>query len=370
MAFFNSAREGRPPVTWTPCFSDAMRVVQLGPYPPPHGGVQTNLVAIRDLLLRQGHYCAVANITRHRRRDADDVFYPESALDLVRLLLRLDCDIVHLHLGGNLTSRLLALCAVCCMMPGRKAVLTFHSGGYPGSEKGRTARPISLRGFVFRRFNRIIAVNAEIAAMFRKFGVPDGQVRIILPHSTPALSPDVELPAGLSTFLGAHRPVLLTVCQLEPEYDLAAQIDVLDRVRQCHPEAGLIIIGSGSLEPDLRARIDSKPYRDHVLLCGDVPHATTLKALARSDVFLRTTLYDGDSVSVREALHLGVPVIATDNHMRPDGVILVPPSSPAELNDAIEHCLSSPRASHLPEAASTDNIQAVLALYQQLLQRR
>ena len=30
-----------------------MRVVQLGPYPPPHGGVQTNLVAIREYLRRQ-----------------------------------------------------------------------------------------------------------------------------------------------------------------------------------------------------------------------------------------------------------------------------------------------------------------------------
>ena len=38
-----------------------MRVVQLGPYPPPHGGVQTNLVAIRDLLRKSGHECLAVN---------------------------------------------------------------------------------------------------------------------------------------------------------------------------------------------------------------------------------------------------------------------------------------------------------------------
>ena len=46
-----------------------MRVVQLGPYPPPHGGVQTNLVAIREYLRRSGHACDAINLTRHRRAD-------------------------------------------------------------------------------------------------------------------------------------------------------------------------------------------------------------------------------------------------------------------------------------------------------------
>jgi len=30
-----------------------MRVLQLGPYPPPHGGVQSNLVAIRPGLYQE-----------------------------------------------------------------------------------------------------------------------------------------------------------------------------------------------------------------------------------------------------------------------------------------------------------------------------
>ena len=43
-----------------------MTVLQLGPYPPPHGGVQTNLVAIRDHLRRHGMAATVINLTRHR----------------------------------------------------------------------------------------------------------------------------------------------------------------------------------------------------------------------------------------------------------------------------------------------------------------
>ena len=77
-----------------------MRVLQLGPYPPPHGGVQSNLVALRTFLRLQGVPCAVINITRHRKPDSDEVYYPRTAVGLIRLLSRLDYDVVHLHLGG------------------------------------------------------------------------------------------------------------------------------------------------------------------------------------------------------------------------------------------------------------------------------
>jgi glycosyltransferase involved in cell wall biosynthesis len=40
-----------------------------------------------------------------------------------------------------------------------------------------------------------------------------------------------------------------------------------------------------------------------------------------SDIFLRPTRSDGDANSIREALYLGVPVIASDCVERPDQVL-------------------------------------------------
>src|SRR5262249_42539427 len=147
----------------------------------------------------------------------------------------------------------------------------------------------------------------------------------IYPHSLPAMSQDsAVLPADLESFFAGHEPVLITVGLLEPEYDLPLQIESMGQIRERFPRAGLIIVGSGSLEAELRTQIQASPHGSHVLLCGDVPHASTLQAIARSAALLRTTLYDGDSVAVREALHLATPVIATDNGMRPEGVRLIP----------------------------------------------
>lgn len=342
-----------------------MRVIQLGPFPPPHGGVQTNLVAIRDHLRAHGHSAAVIHLTRHRRENADEVFYPKTAAETMRLLLSEPADILHVHIGGNLTRRLLGLCLYCSQLPGRKTVLTFHSGGYPSSPEGQATTANTFAGFVLRRLDAIIAVNQQIADFMTKCGVDPARVHIISPHSHSAS--EAELPEPLRGFFAAHHPVLLSVGLLEPEYDLPLQIAALGEVRKSHPEAGLAMIGSGSLEASLRAQIKAQPYAEHLLLAGDVPHAATLRAIRECAMLLRTTHYDGDSISVREALDLGTPVIATDNQMRPQGCRLIPSPSLDPLLAAIEATLRAPRPLSPPRFSAAENLDTILALYRSLL---
>jgi glycosyltransferase involved in cell wall biosynthesis len=345
-----------------------MTVLQIGPYPPPFGGVQRNLVAIFKLLRRRGVPAAVINVTRHRQRDGDAVFFPKSALQLVRLLVRLPHEIIHIHFGGMLTLRMLGMWLVCTLLPGRRTVLTFHSGGYPSTPEGRAAGPRSLQAIVLRRFDAIIAVNQEIVAFLRRLGVAPGRIHLIAPHAflvDEGVSGD--LPDPMRGFFSNHSPVLLSVGMLEPEYDLGLQIGLLGELRQTWPRAGLVIIGSGALEADLRRQIQSRAHREHILLCGDVPHPDTMRALARADVVLRTTLYDGDAVSVREALHLGTPVIATENGMRPAGVRVIPVGDARALERAARSALATPRQSQSPEPTPDEtNIEAVLELYERL----
>ncbi len=340
-----------------------MRVLQLGPYPPPYGGVQTNLVAIRDHLRAHGHQAPVIHLTRHRGAEADEVFYPESAFQTARLLLRKPADILHLHIGGVLTGRLLGLCLFCSLLPGRETVLTFHSGGYPSSPEGRRVTRHGLTAFVLRRLDAAIAVNEEIAGFLCRCGVRE--VRVIVPAAGKEIA--AALPAPLEAFYAAHTPVLLSVGLLEPEYDLPLQIAALGRFRESHPNGGLVIIGSGSLAAQLREQIAAQPWGSHILLAGDVPHAATLRAIRESSAVLRTTHYDGDSISVREALELGTPVIATDNGMRPPGCHLIglPPALDAVIA-AVAQALVRTRVEPV-RADNTRNLDAVLELYEQVL---
>jgi glycogen synthase len=347
-----------------------MRVLQLGPYPPPHGGVQTNLVAIRSLLLRRGIHCTVVNVTRHRRPDADEVYYPKGPLELLWLLARLRYDVIHQHFGGMLTHRILALSLACTSRPGVRSVMTFHSGGYPSTPEGQSLGPNSFAGFVLRRFDGLIGVNPEIMNFFERMRVLPQRTRLISPYSfLTEPSPDC-FPEPLATFFAAHNPVLVSAGQLEPEYDIPLQIEAMSYLRTKSPNAGLVILGSGSLKDELRTRVQQQPCAEHILLPGDVPHATTMEAMFRSRILLRTTLYDGDAISVREALQLGTPVIATDNAMRPAGVRLIPKSDLSALLVAIEQQLSQPAPPKSRAGRDESNLQAVLDFYQDLLGER
>jgi len=344
-----------------------LRVLLLGPYPPPHGGVEINLASLQEFLHRQEAFCEVINLTRHRKAEAGGVYYPASAMEVVRLLLKRKAEIIHMHIGGDVSWRLLGLGLLCSLLPNRKLLLTLHSGGYPSSPAGKAARPHCLRGFLFRRFDGLIGVNQELVNMFVNFGVPPAKIRLILPFSLPASVPDVTLPETISRFLATHNPVLLTVSGLEPEYDLPSQIQALGFRREMSPGAGLLIVGAGRLETEIRNRIKATCYADHVLLAGDVPHEVVLRIMSLSDILLRTTLYDGDSIAIREALHFGLPVIATDNGMRPEGANLIPVADHRALCQAIQRILDKPQMRQSSPGAETTNLRHVIDFYRQLL---
>jgi glycosyltransferase involved in cell wall biosynthesis len=346
-----------------------MKVLQLGPYPPPNGGVQTHIAALLDYLRQNGVSCDVMNLTRFRRASENGIFYPSNSFAVLAHLLSHHYDVIHLHIGGRIFLRQLGLAIACSALPNTHCVLTFHSGGYPSSEEGRAANPRTLRAFALRRFDRIIAVNSEIAAFFERLGVDRERIRLISPHSTPSnTESSAELPAAAESFFREHHPLLITVGLLEEEYDLPLQIAVMEQVRKKWPNAGLLIAGSGSLHDILRTQIEAQPYAKHILLYGDLPHAATLQAMRLADLMLRTTWYDGDALSVREALHFGLPVIATDNGMRPEGVHLIPGRNPDALIAAIEEELAKPRTQLEPAKPSENaNLLAVLGLYRELM---
>ena len=82
---------------------------------------------------------------------------------------------------------------------------------------------------------------------------------------------------------------------------------------------------------------------------------------------LRTTLYDGDALSVREALQLGTPVIASDNGMRPTEVRLIPKADLGALVQTIESELQEPTQRKGIGNGDEGNIRAVFEFYRELV---
>src|SRR4051812_34151052 len=130
-----------------------MKVLLIGPHPPPHGGVSVHVAALRSELRETGIPCAVLDLVPRpdappprppERRGRHDLLQIRGGLDLVRTVFRYARAgwTIHLHTNGhNLKSWLSVL---ACGLAGRwapRSIVTLHSGLLPTylrrGERGR-----------------------------------------------------------------------------------------------------------------------------------------------------------------------------------------------------------------------------------------
>jgi glycosyltransferase involved in cell wall biosynthesis len=264
---------------------------------------------------------------------------------------RLDGALVHVHANGhNRKSWWVALAS-----GGGRALLTVHSGLAPGFIRahGRLVRA------AVGRYAAVVAVNQEIAAALAAVGV--GPVEVC-PAFTPASLTFRLAPPGLGQLRRAHRPLLCAALAPGPEYGAAVLLDGFARVQATLPSAGLAIYGPGTRA--LAAEVRARGIQGSVALLGELPRARALAVVAASDLFVRPTLADGDALSVREALALGRPVVASDVGTRPDKTRTFSAGSAAALAEQI--FLSCATDGEPAELAAFDCLPRLLAIYRRL----
>lgn len=339
-----------------------LHVLQLGPVPPPEGGISRNIFSIREELLLRGDRCSIIATSRSSVEvEEPDIYYPRTKPALLQLLRRLDFDVLHLHIGGDVSRRVLSLALVCSFLAKSRCVLTMHSGGYASTAN---VQPLFFAGTVFRRFTKLIAVNNDLADVFRRFGVSGEKIEVILPFALKQPDKNVTVPTHLKDFCNRHSPLFVAVGGLEKDYDPLMQIEAMKEIVKTHPKAGLVIVGDGSMRKEVESAVATSGIADSMCVAGNVDHAVTLHLINDADVMLRTTLFDGDAISVREALFLGTPVIATDNGMRPEGVHLIPVGDKRAFVEKVAIALSQGRERTTATSPGNSNILEVIKLYE------
>jgi glycosyltransferase involved in cell wall biosynthesis len=294
-----------------------LHVIQLGSYPALNRGARTNLLTIHERLQVRGHESVVIDLTRHPRVKQAGVYSPRSAFQLARLLRDTPADVVHLHVSGALTLPKLALAAIVNRLAEAKTVCTLHLGGHFYAKRSLRARRWSAAGFIMRHFDTLVAINPEIASFLERLGVMPKRVHLIAPFprldgaESPALSIETEV------FCRQHAPLIASVSAFEPGSELPVQFDILSKVRERYPSAGLLAIGGGSLHFGyMRERA---LHRDgaHIELTGDLSRAAAAELIRRAHVLLRTGDTRADAFSIQEALKAGTPIVSTYSEHRP-----------------------------------------------------
>jgi glycosyltransferase involved in cell wall biosynthesis len=108
------------------------------------------------------------------------------------------------------------------------------------------------------------------------------------------------------------KKILVMTRSFEPVYGVEDFLNALPEVVCCQLDTRVILIGRGSLESKLRTVVDGFNLRDIVHFAGFVPNDELPKYLSAADVYVSSSLSDGTSLSLLEAMACALPVVATD----------------------------------------------------------
>jgi len=194
------------------------------------------------------------------------------------------------------------------------------------------------------------------------------------------ISSKAKIPETLRCFLESRSPVLSTYGWMlirdslgEDLHSFDHCIELVKNLRSLYPKLGLVIlvgnVTNRKLLDDLKSLIQKSGVEKNVFICEE-PLADAGRLWSASAAYLRATTTDGDAVSVREALSLRVPVVASNASLRPAGTIVFPKRDMAAFQRAVAQVLADPPAARraLLQTVITDNFETLLALYRRVAQ--
>ena len=319
-------------------------VVLAGFYPPPFAGEPIHVKQLAEFLRRRGLEVDILNLNRHAPASREYV-NARGRWGILRLLIGLPdrSTILHLHTNGhNWKSWLMIVtAALTARFKGTPAILTIHSGLFPGyvATFGRPSK--ALARWALHRFTTVVGVNAEIGRAIQGLGVRAGQFTVIPAFLGVAKGAALEPPDR--ALIQDRRPLVVVVGggDRDPELGLPVVVEALPHLVRDFPALRAVFVG-WQVGPKVRPLIATRGLAEHAICVGEISHERCLGFLQEADVVVRSTFADGDAITVREGLGLGVPVVASDTAFRPPGVILFRKGDAGDLLAKLQEVLAAP----------------------------
>lgn len=314
------------------------------------GGLSAAGVAVRGLVAgrAEGAGPLPSGLSFFSRRDAPAIERLRACRSAVSAALRADgVGVIAAHFS------LYALPALD-LVGDRSLIFHFH-GPWADESRAEGENRISvavkrlIEERVYRRADRFIVLSSAFATILeREYRISRDRISVV-PGGVDAdrycaLGSRREAREKLQ--LPIDRPLILSVRRLIHRVGLEGLIDAMVEVRRSHPEALLLIAGSGVLAGDLAARIAERGLQDHARLLGFVAEDDLPWLYRACDLsIVPSVALEGFGLPTIESLAAGTPVLVTPIGGLPEVVLELDPglvlrdASTPTLADALSWAL-------------------------------
>ncbi len=349
-------------------------IALIGAYPPPYGGVGVHLQRLVAHLEQAGVDFRLYNtvsqaerppfvqsIARHRR------------LWTLWFCARNRCNIVHLVVTQWLAYLIFA---VASFFRRGSYVISLHNMRLVDTMTSGCPIKKLLTRWLLRRYDIVVACNEHIAeACITLANVKPERVRVVPAFIPPIPQESPDVPADIRAFVDSADPVMLAATWLGREYEGASTygtdmlVELIERIQGDYPQVGLIVtLLGGSPEEIEQVRNDaSQRTGGHIFWVAE-PLEDITWLLESSDLYLRPSNTDGDSIAVREALYFGIPVVASDAVARPDVCVLFKTRDMDEFEKMVRKSLANIISLRKTVASDSarNNAEQIVEIYKEL----
>lgn len=349
------------------------------------GGVRAHIRQVSQLLAKDGHQVLLAGPSNVispapgavggaclRTYQIDIGARPSGAdLKALRQLKQLAATTQVIHAHG-LRAGALAVLAVKRLPAAKRprVVVTLHNlpvGSAPTRLVGQALHLVVVKGADY-----VLTVSPDLLEKAKQLGLKAGEIAVVpapargcMDHAAqPEISQDSaqSLDAGSGVDSGSGygassdtdcdaAPCLLTIARLAPQKGLDLLLEAATLIKQRGIDFTWLVAGDGPLKAQLNQQIATAALP--VKLLGRREDIGAL--LSQADVVVQTSYWEGQPLTLREAMQAGRAIVATDvggsaYTLAGCGQLVEPQAGP--LADAVVAVISDPKRRETLEAAS------------------
>lgn len=349
----------------------------LGSLPPPIGGISVGLKRLTERLDVEGYDYTVYDLLNRRktRPGGVSVKIKNRLWWMLSFFFLSREDLICCH---HVDWRLRTVTGLMTLL-GKKTLISIGGQGLSDSlEKGGWLRK-KIIAFSLRHYSFVIAHNLVIKQFCLSLGVKPGRLEIIYGFIPPVIRDEeiAEIPREIWDFVDSHTPIIsanafkIVFYQDQDLYGIDLCLDLCANLKSSYPNIGFVFcipnVGDYHYFHKMEQRITEKGIENNFLFVTESYQFYPI--LMKSQVFLRPTNTDGDATSLREALFIKVPSVASDVFPRPEGTILFKNRDIDDFTLKVRDLLDNyeQHKKELNAVEIEDNFKKLIKVYQKLI---